>query len=477
MKKILLLLATVLCGFIAAQAQTVPTTYDEARLMLMGTWKSVDYEDSSFDALYFVIDDYKIDYVAHVKADAMGYYADYVNKYFLLHEDFANNIRPYSDNPTRGNLFPNITPSYRELTSESFNASYTTVEVKFVKVDEEFEITKGAIVFKPWNDLELTYLGDGDIVGMGDWLVKNGSISNIYDRLLINVINTNLVNEEDPTDELPLALSGNLSYVNSIEVNGTDVDYSEATDAVNQKLFSTLAVEQQYVYIDKAGSAEDFAAVSDVLAGKIAVCNRGDISFYVKANAAMANGAIGLIVVNNQDGAFKMNLTGYEYNNPAVSITKADGELLKNNATFVDGDAPNYLGTLTVYDADHKHLSERSMISYQMGYDEVLEPRTVYESAEVLDWSAATPGATYKATINYDVTHYVFNTATGYWQIKETIPANPTTLTLKVTDATGIEDVTIARPTDNRRYNIMGQPVGEDYKGIVIMNGQKMIVR
>ena len=27
------------------------------------------------------------------------------------------------------------------------------------------------------------------------------------------------------------------------------------------------------------------------------------------------------------------------------------------------------------------------------------------------------------------------------------------------------------------RYNLLGQEVGEDYKGIVIMNGKKMIVR
>jgi len=26
---------------------------------------------------------------------------------------------------------------------------------------------------------------------------------------------------------------------------------------------------------------------------------------------------------------------------------------------------------------------------------------------------------------------------------------------------------------DNQRYNMLGQPVGENYKGIVIMNGKK----
>ena len=42
-------------------------------------------------------------------------------------------------------------------------------------------------------------------------------------------------------------------------------------------------------------------------------------------------------------------------------------------------------------------------------------------------------------------------------------------------DATAIETVSIR---DNGiRYNLLGQPVGEDYKGVVILNGKKMIVR
>lgn len=40
--------------------------------------------------------------------------------------------------------------------------------------------------------------------------------------------------------------------------------------------------------------------------------------------------------------------------------------------------------------------------------------------------------------------------------------------------ATGLENVSIR--TNGIRYNILGQPVGEDYKGIVILNGKKMII-
>lgn len=45
----------------------------------------------------------------------------------------------------------------------------------------------------------------------------------------------------------------------------------------------------------------------------------------------------------------------------------------------------------------------------------------------------------------------------------------------KEEEATAIEQVTLRN--NGIRYNLLGQPVGEDYKGIVILNGHKMIVR
>ena len=45
----------------------------------------------------------------------------------------------------------------------------------------------------------------------------------------------------------------------------------------------------------------------------------------------------------------------------------------------------------------------------------------------------------------------------------------------KEEETTAIEQVTLRN--NGIRYNLLGQPVGEDYKGIVILNGHKMIVR
>ena len=50
--------------------------------------------------------------------------------------------------------------------------------------------------------------------------------------------------------------------------------------------------------------------------GKIAVCSRGTTSFYQKAEAAVANGAIATIIYNNQPGSISMDLTDYTQTAP-----------------------------------------------------------------------------------------------------------------------------------------------------------------
>lgn len=42
---------------------------------------------------------------------------------------------------------------------------------------------------------------------------------------------------------------------------------------------------------------------------------------------------------------------------------------------------------------------------------------------------------------------------------------------------TGIVDLDAVQPKSGKRYNLMGQPVSKDYKGIVIEEGKKIIVR
>lgn len=60
-----------------------------------------------------------------------------------------------------------------------------------------------------------------------------------------------------------------------------------------------------------------------------------------------------------------------------------------------------------------------------------------------------------------------------------TMPAAPVTVnaTFKGTSVTGIDDINAAQFKTSQRYNLMGQPVGKDYKGIVIQDGKKVIRR
>ncbi len=127
--------------------------------------------------------------------------------------------------------------------------------------------------------------------------------------------------------------------------------YTESTGYGNPPL-STLAGAYEYVYVDSigldddeniGGEGDDFLRVgASEIRGKIALCNRGTTSFFAKANAAAAQGAAAVVIVNNQPGTIGLNLKGYEYEVPVVSITQADGQLLKEGAdsitTVTDGE-------------------------------------------------------------------------------------------------------------------------------------------
>ena len=51
------------------------------------------------------------------------------------------------------------------------------------------------------------------------------------------------------------------------------------------------------------------------------------------------------------------------------------------------------------------------------------------------------------------------------------------TLTIVGESFTGIEEINVTNNVKSGRYNLLGQPVNENYKGIVIENGVKKIQR
>ena len=134
--------------------------------------------------------------------------------------------------------------------------------------------------------------------------------------------------------------------------SGESMIFYGETEYKNEPM-TTLAGEREYVLIDGYGTEEELAALGDAVQGKILVCSRGGISFYVKGNNGAAAGAIATIVYNNQPGSINMDLTDYTGRVPCISVTQADGAVLKANARAVDdgnGTVLYYEGTVTVSD-------------------------------------------------------------------------------------------------------------------------------
>jgi len=186
-----------------------------------------------------------------------------------------------------------------------------------------------------------------------------------------------------------------------LKVDGQLIFYSENLDYGNEAIAS-LAGDHEFIYVDSIGTEDDFAAVADVLEGKIAICNRGTISFFEKANAAVANGAIATVIANNQPGVINMNLTGYEYSAPAVSILLSDAEFIKAVAEAVTDEEGNllyYTGEMTVGsdavvnfvdDADYHVMS--SFSSFGVPGDLSLKPEITAPGGNIYSVNGAVAG-------------------------------------------------------------------------------------
>ena len=88
---------------------------------------------------------------------------------------------------------------------------------------------------------------------------------------------------------------------------------------------TSLDGEFNYVFVGY-GSVEEYEGLD--LTGKIALVQRGNISFNDKCANAEAAGAVACFVYNNTEGEFGMDMTDNTSHIPCISITMADGEHL-----------------------------------------------------------------------------------------------------------------------------------------------------
>lgn len=117
--------------------------------------------------------------------------------------------------------------------------------------------------------------------------------------------------------------------------NGVAAIPGDTGETYGAKNFSTLDTSEDqsgttydYVFLGDPvkgegiyGLPENYANVD--VKGKVVLISRGNSSFADKANAAIQAGAAATVIYNNAPGSINMNLTGYNFPNPAVMIEQA----------------------------------------------------------------------------------------------------------------------------------------------------------
>ncbi len=151
--------------------------------------------------------------------------------------------------------------------------------------------------------------------------------------------------------------------------NGLDVYYYESTGNeedgttyTNPELV-TIKGEHDFVFIDGTGTPEEYSAVNSAvnLSEKVVLVKRGDISFSEKGNNAKDYSPAALIVCNNADGSFYMNLADFTGTFPMVGITKKDAELIIQDLTAqTAGGVTYYTGSMEVTDVEKEQIIDRS---------------------------------------------------------------------------------------------------------------------
>lgn len=152
------------------------------------------------------------------------------------------------------------------------------------------------------------------------------------------------------------------------------------------------------IVVPNLGSREDFAEVD--VKGAIAVVKRGKIRFLEKVQNAVAAGAVGLIIVNNQPDGFWGTL-GESVAIPVLGLSGKDGELLLSAAT------PATLNVNTV----QKIVTGRNLIAHKPG---VTQPQLVIGGH--YDSVANSPGANDNASgtaVVLDLARNLSNTPLG----------------------------------------------------------------
>lgn len=146
---------------------------------------------------------------------------------------------------------------------------------------------------------------------------------------------TNIVASSNPDrayyDSIMLVQNSSASNASAVSFKDQIVSSKTQTFTTNRYLTDLLTTypekngQFQYVYVPGYGSQADYDAIggSATVSGKIAVVNRGNLTFVNKTKLAALNGAIALIVVNNDSSStfnFSMDFSNYSPTIPVCFV-------------------------------------------------------------------------------------------------------------------------------------------------------------
>jgi len=179
----------------------------------------------------------------------------------------------------------------------------------------------------------------------------NFSESSAYGLNFTSDVNADTVGSPGSyTNAFTVASAINTSLTGYVaEANGVRVFYQDGTNGPNVPM-SSLAVdgketEYDYVLLKGIGAEEEYEGID--VTGKIVFVSRGSSSFSEKHNIAAKNGAIGLFVYNNAEGALGMSMANSTTTIPAAGIRKSTA-LEVAEASEYDEATNSYTGKITI---------------------------------------------------------------------------------------------------------------------------------
>ncbi|MFA7032163.1 MAG: S8 family serine peptidase, partial [Bacilli bacterium] len=134
-------------------------------------------------------------------------------------------------------------------------------------------------------------------------------------------------------EECMLVAGSNVSYNDQVtNYTSSDGDVTYTPERHLKDLTESGTSQFSWVKIPNFGDTADYSGIS--VTGKIAVVDRGDITFTAKVQNAVSNGAIAVIIINNDasetDFTFRMDFNGYQPTVPVVTVLYRDKTIFDN---------------------------------------------------------------------------------------------------------------------------------------------------